>query len=149
MSFFKNLFKEAGVKDVVTLFHAPKLPASTRVYTLLKQANATAVANATEDQASDHEKQSKLERTEFELDIQEGAPTSDQLSSILEYLGPSKAGDVIKDATGTTDALRKFKQNESSFQRPVTVDWNNGRAVVGEDEGEILKLIRSIPKEKA
>ncbi|KAK4635752.1 Putative redox protein fmp46, mitochondrial [Fulvia fulva] len=149
MSFFKNLFKEAGVKDVVTLFHAPKVPASSRVYTLLKQANATAVANATEDQASDHSTQSKLERTEFELDIQEGAPTSDQLSSILEYLGPSKAGSVIEGATGTTDALRKFKQNEGSFQRPVTVDWNNGRAVVGEDQSEIMKLVRSIPKEKA
>ncbi|KAK4507301.1 hypothetical protein PRZ48_001036 [Zasmidium cellare] len=147
MSFFKNLFKEAGVKDVITLFHAPKNPVSTRVYTLLKQANATAVAHATEDQASDHTKQSKLERTEFELDVQEGAPTPDQLTSILEYLGPSKAGSVIQDATGTTDALRKFKQNESLFQRPVTVDWNNGRAVVGEDESEIMKLVRSLPKE--
>ncbi|KAF2173126.1 hypothetical protein M409DRAFT_62727 [Zasmidium cellare ATCC 36951] len=147
MSFFKNLFKEAGVKDVITLFHAPKNPVSTRVYTLLKQTHATAVAHATEDQASDHTKQSKLERTEFELDVQEGAPTTDQLTSILEYLGPSKAGSVVQDATGTTDALRKFKQNESLFQRPVTVDWNNGRAVVGEDESEILKLVRSLPKE--
>lgn len=60
--------------------------------------------------------------------MQEGPPTADQLSSILEYLGPSHAGSVIKDATGTSDALRKFKQSESSFQRPVTVDWNNGRA---------------------
>ena len=83
------------------------------------------------------------------LDIQEGTPTSDQLTSILEYLGPSKAGSVIEGATGTTDALRKFKQNENSFQRPVTVDWNHGRAVVGEDESEIMKLVRSIPKEKA
>lgn len=58
---------QAGVKDVITLFHAPKNPVSTRVYTLLKQANATAVSHATEDQASDHSKQSKLERTDFEL----------------------------------------------------------------------------------
>jgi len=62
------------------------------------------------------------------LDVQEAAPTADQLSSILEYLGPSKAGSVVKDATGSSDALRKFKQNESAFQRPVVVDWNNGRA---------------------
>lgn len=59
--------EQAGVKDVVTLFHNPKLPTSTRVHTLLKQLNATSVAHATEDQASDHSKQSKLERTEFEL----------------------------------------------------------------------------------
>jgi hypothetical protein len=62
------------------------------------------------------------------LDIQEGPPTSDQLSSILDYLGPSKAGSVVKDATGSSDALRKFKASETAFQRPVTVDWNNGRA---------------------
>lgn len=76
---------------------------------------------------------------------------------------------MIQDATGTSDALRKFKQNESLFQRPVTVDWNNGRAgtysvsqtgifqgcighyllllVVGENESEILKLVKSLPKE--
>ena len=61
-------------------------------------------------------------------DVQEAAPTSDQLNSILEYLGPSKAGTVIKDATGSSDALRRFKTNEGSFQRPLVVDWNNGRA---------------------
>jgi hypothetical protein len=63
-------------------------------------------------------------------DIQEGPPTSDQLSSILDYIGPSKAGTVVKDATGSSDAQRKFKASESSFQRPVVVDWNNGRAGV-------------------
>lgn len=61
-------------------------------------------------------------------DVQEGPPTSDQLSSILDYLGPSKAGTVVKDATGSSDAQRKFKADESSFQRPVVIDWNNGRA---------------------
>lgn len=61
-------------------------------------------------------------------DVQEGAPTPDQLSSILEYLGPSKAGSVVEGATGSSDALRKFKQNDTAFQRPVTVDWSNGRA---------------------
>jgi len=88
-----------------------------------------------------------LERTEFELDVQEGAPTSDQLTSILEYLGPAQAGSVVKDATGVTDALRKFKQDESLFQRPVTVDWSNARAVVGDNESEILKLVKTLPKE--
>lgn len=60
--------------------------------------------------------------------MQENAPTAEQLSSILDFIGPSKAGSVIKDATGSTDALKKFKQNESLFQRPIVVDWNHGRA---------------------
>ena len=52
---------------MITLFHQPANPASMRVYTMLKQAAATSQAHATEDQASDHSKQSKLERTEFDL----------------------------------------------------------------------------------
>ncbi|KAI7280059.1 hypothetical protein KC345_g5001 [Hortaea werneckii] len=147
MSFFKNLFKEAGVKDVITLFHAPSVPASMRAHAILKQAAATAQSNATEDQASDHDNQSRLQRTDFNLGVQETPPTPDQLTSILDYLGPSKAGTVVEEATGTSDALRKFNAKQQAFQRPVTVDWNNGRAVVGDDESELMKLVRTLPKE--
>lgn len=38
-----------------------------RVHSMLKQTAATAQAHATEDQATDHTKQSKLERTDFDL----------------------------------------------------------------------------------
>ncbi|KAI6868607.1 hypothetical protein KC338_g3880 [Hortaea werneckii] len=147
MSFFKNLFKEAGVKDVITLFHAPSVPASMRAHAILKQAAATAQSSATEDQASDHDNQSRLQRTEFNLDVQETPPTPDQLTSILDYVGPSKAGTVVEEATGTSDALRKFNAKQQAFQRPVTVDWNNGRAVVGDDESELMRLVRTLPKE--
>jgi len=105
-----------------------------------------------------------------DVDVQESAPTADQLASILEYLGPAQAGSVIADATGTTDALKKFKANESLFKAPVTVDWMNARAgtssstcgiktdfkdqdeltvisVVGDNESEIMKLLRTLPKE--
>ncbi|KAI7303627.1 hypothetical protein KC315_g15551 [Hortaea werneckii] len=147
MSFFKNLFKEAGVKDVITLFHAPSVPASMRAHAILKQAAATAQSSATEDQASDHDNHSRLQRTDFNLDVQETPPTPDQLTSILDYLGPSKAGTVVEEATGTSDALRKFNAKQQAFQRPVTVDWNNGRAVVGDDESELMRLVRTLPKE--
>lgn len=50
------------------------------------------------------------------------------MTSILEYLGPAQASSVIAEATGTTDALKKFKANESLFKAPVTVDWMNARA---------------------
>ncbi|KAI7108163.1 hypothetical protein KC343_g19674 [Hortaea werneckii] len=118
-----------------------------RAHAILKQAAATAQSSATEDQASDHDNQSRLQRTEFNLDVQETPPTPDQLTSILDYLGPSKAGTVVEEATGTSDALRKFNAKQQAFQRPVTVDWNNGRAVVGDDESELMRLIRTLPKE--
>ncbi|THV75963.1 hypothetical protein D6C84_05293 [Aureobasidium pullulans] len=142
----KGLFKEAGVKDVITLFHSPSSPASIRVHTLLKQTAAAAQTTATQDQASSHPQQSKIERTNFELDVQEGAPTSDQLTNIFEYLGQDKIGNVIEGASSPTEALRKLKESGSAFQRPLVVDWANGRAVTGDNESEILKLLNSPPK---
>jgi arsenate reductase-like glutaredoxin family protein len=61
-------------------------------------------------------------------DIQEGTPTADQLTNIFEYLGRDKIGSVVEGASSPTEALRKLKENGSVFQRPVVVDWGNGRA---------------------
>ncbi|KAF1977695.1 hypothetical protein BU23DRAFT_550372 [Bimuria novae-zelandiae CBS 107.79] len=145
---FKRFFGEHGAKNVVTLFHKPSNTASTRVLTLLKQTNAQEAAHATEDQASSHQPQSKLERMEFELDVTEAPPTTDQLKSILDYLGGSSAASkVIRGAKDETDAMRRLKADGETFERPVVVDWNQGKAVVGESESEILSMLRSIPKE--
>jgi hypothetical protein len=106
---------QPGIKNVITLFHSPNSPASTRVHTLLKQANAQAVAHATEDQASDHSQQAKVEKNEFELDVTEADPTADQLRSILEFGGASDVGKLVEGATSVGDAVGKL----SKFQRPV------------------------------
>lgn len=104
----------------MTLFHKPSSAASSRVLTLLKQANAQAAAHATEDQASSHQAQEKLERIEFELDVTEAPPTGDQLKTILEYLGGSgTASQVIRGAQNETDALKKLNASGESFERPV------------------------------
>lgn len=109
-----------GAKNVVTLFHKPSNAASTRVLTLLKQANAQAAAHATEDQASSHEAQNKLERVEFELDVTEAPPTGDQLKNIIDYLGgPSAVSKVISGAQDEADAVRRLKADGDSFQRPL------------------------------
>ncbi|KFZ10677.1 hypothetical protein V502_07995 [Pseudogymnoascus sp. VKM F-4520 (FW-2644)] len=134
--------------DVITLFHSPTAPASMRVHSLLKQASATAGETATEDQASDHAQQTKNSvETQFELNVVEDAPTPDQLKSILEYVGANGAGKVIQGATSEKDALTKWKKDSGSFQRPLTVDWNNGKVVAGDNESEILKLLAALPKE--
>ena len=115
----------------MTLFHKPSSQPSTRVFTILKQAHATAVSHSTEDQASSHSAQEKAERHEFELDVTEAPPTQDQLKNILEYLGgpvSGAAGKIIKGARDESDALRKLNENGESFQRPVVVDWNQGKA---------------------
>jgi hypothetical protein len=111
--------KQHKTKDVISLFHNAKSPASLRVNTLLKQISANASEHATEDQASDHTPQTHPKRQEFELEVTEEPPTQDQLKSILEYVGAQKASTIIKGARDEADAIRKLKENSDSFQRPV------------------------------
>ena len=142
----KGLFSQGKTLDVITLFHKESVPASVRVQTLLKQASAHAGETATEDQASDHSHHHHYsKRGQFELDITEADPTPDQLRSILEYIGAGKAGSLVKGASNESDALKTLKQNADAFQRPVVVDWSQGKAVVGENESEILKMVRELP----
>ncbi|RDL40989.1 Thioredoxin-like protein [Venustampulla echinocandica] len=101
---------------------------------------------ATEDQASDHSAQTRLERSEFQLDVTEEPPTPDQLESIIQYLEPSKIPMIVKGARTQVDAMKKLKEDPESFQRPVTVDWEHGRAVTGDNESEILKMIEGLGK---
>ncbi|KAK1641437.1 thioredoxin-like protein [Colletotrichum phormii] len=137
--------------DIVTVFHKASSPASVRVVNLLKQVSANAAAGATEDQASDHSVQTspKKSRADFELNITEDPPTADQVKTILEYVGKSKIPSIIKGASTEQDALKKFQQNAEVFQRPVTVDWNNGKAVSGDSESEILKMLNALSSEKS
>lgn len=114
-----TLVEQRKTLDIITLFHKPNNPASTRVATLLKQASANAQAEATIDQASDHSNQTSPARDDFELNITEDAPTQDQVQTILEYVGKNKIQSVIKGARDQKDALQKFKENKDSFQRPI------------------------------
>jgi len=111
-----------------------------RALALLKQASAAA---AETDQASDQQ-----QRSEFTLDVSENPPTADQLRSILEYVGEARARDVVDGAAGVRDAIQKLELDKKRFKAPVIVDWNNGKAVIGDNESEILKMIKSLPQEK-
>ncbi|KAL9588770.1 MAG: hypothetical protein Q9203_002424 [Teloschistes exilis] len=128
--------------DVITLFHKASSPASIRAHTLLKQLSAHASETATEDQAADHTAQNKLQRTDFELNVTEDPPTSDQLRTILEYVGSGggRAGKIVEGATDEADALKKLEEDPGRFKQPVVVDWNNGRAG---------KLLRVSPRVRA
>lgn len=118
--------------DPITLFHTPTVPASTRVLNILKQASIAASETATEDQASDHSAHARQQRGEFELEVTTAPPTTDQLHSILEYISPvsgtgsgtgKKAiygvGELVKGAKDAEDAIKKFKEDQERFVRPV------------------------------
>ncbi|KAK2803679.1 hypothetical protein FQN50_006895 [Emmonsiellopsis sp. PD_5] len=156
------MFRFHKTLDVITLFHSPNLPASTRVLNLLKTANANAAAATTQDQASNTP---PTRRNQFELNVTEDPPTPDQLKSILDYVGADvggqvarekggaalvKPGDLVRGARDRLDALRRLKaggDGNGGFVRPVVVDWNNGKAVIGDNESEIMKLVSQIPED--
>ncbi|KAL2871489.1 uncharacterized protein BJX67DRAFT_342338 [Aspergillus lucknowensis] len=129
--------------DPITLFHAPSLQSSTKVLNILKSASAAASAA-----------DSPVGRGEFQLEITTAPPTADQLRNILDYVSgaPGSAGNVsgatyavseiVKGARDAEDAVKRFKEDEGRFVRPITVDWTNGQAVVGENESAILKMVR-------
>lgn len=106
-------------KDIITLFHKPSSQASIRVHNMLKQTAATASATATEDQASDHSAQDKVQRDDFALEVVETPPTSDQLQTMLSYAGGKKADALVTGATSPSDALKKLKESGDLFKRPV------------------------------
>ncbi|TEA20229.1 putative redox protein fmp46 [Colletotrichum sidae] len=144
------MFRFHKTLDIVTLFHKASSPASVRAATLLKQVSANGTAGATEDQASDHSAQTSpnKSRAEFELNITEDKPTADQVKTILEYVGKSRIPSIVKGASTEEEALKKFQQNVDNFQRPVIVDWNNGKAVAGDNESEILKMLNALNSTK-
>lgn len=71
----------------------------------------------------------------FELNVVEvpTVPTADQLRSILDYVGRNRAGEVVKGALSESDAAKILGEGgavaaSERLQRPLLVDWNNGRA---------------------
>ncbi|KAL5091097.1 thioredoxin-like protein [Trichoderma sp. SZMC 28012] len=129
------MFRFHKTLDIITLFHKASSPASVRVSNLLKQASTSAQKSATQD--------AETRREPFELNITEDAPTVDQVQTILEYVGQSGAAQVVKGARDDKDALKKFKENKENLLRPLTVDWSNGKAIAGDNESEILKLLNA------
>ncbi|RCI08743.1 hypothetical protein L249_4727 [Ophiocordyceps polyrhachis-furcata BCC 54312] len=127
--------KSRKTADVITLFHRPGSAASNRVAELLKRTSIQAQTAAAENKAS--------EREPFELDITEEPPTSGQVETILEYAGPRGIPRVIRDARDQKDAMQRFKESKDNFLRPITVDWDKGKVVTGDNESEILKLVNA------
>ncbi|CUS13860.1 unnamed protein product [Tuber aestivum] len=123
------MFRFHKTLDVLTLFHAPASTASKRILETLRSSPTA------------HKKS-------FELDVVEAptVPTPTQLSSILDFIGKNRVAEVVPGARSEGDAVRMLSGGEAGrMVRPLLVDWNNGRAVVGGDEGAVLRLLETLP----
>jgi Protein of unknown function (DUF1687) len=51
--------------------------------------------------------------------VTEESPTSDQLRSILEYVGEKNASKVVEGASDEADAQRRFRMDVNALKRPL------------------------------
>ncbi|PLN86107.1 Metallo-hydrolase/oxidoreductase [Aspergillus taichungensis] len=137
----------AKTLDPITLFHAPSSSTSTNAFNILKRASTAASSTA---------------RGDFQLEVTTAPPTTDQLRNILDYVSADASAastsrnsrayapsDVIKGAKDAQDALKRFKEDGGAgFVRPITVDWTNAQAVIGDNESEILRMVHQTEEAK-
>lgn len=100
-----------NIRNVITIFHSPKIESSVNLVKYAKQ------------------RLSDPEMHKFDLQIDEGNPTSDQLN-ILKDLSP----------------LLKSVKSPESIPRPTLVSWFNGKVAV-DNETRAKAIINSADSE--
>ncbi|KAK9451188.1 thioredoxin-like protein [Limtongia smithiae] len=116
-----------SVRAVVTLFHSPTSSASRRILQFLKI----------------HAADTKIQN--FDLQVTEANPTKDQLKTILNYVGQAKIGAIVPGAGTYNEAAGLLEKGSSlAVLRPMVVDWVNGKAVLGDDEEGVKKLVAGL-----
>jgi hypothetical protein len=132
--------------DVITLFHAPHMPASIRMHNLLKRVGARAGGYAEDPEWSEFSyKAGPIPRREpFDLHVATTDPTPSQLGTILDYARAAEFAprDVVDGAADKDAALRMFRRDPGLLRRPLVVDWNAGWAVPGDFPEHILRRWR-------
>ncbi|KAJ7140278.1 thioredoxin-like protein [Mycena crocata] len=132
----------------ISIFHHPGSPPSVKALGLLRSALSGPYPPTTASKSP----------LQFNLEVVEATPTPDQLKMILSYL-PSKNSSSESPASvflsahpssvaaegasvATISSIGRDKPN--TFKWPVVVDWNAGKASIGDVEGVkgILELLR-------
>ncbi|KAK6351656.1 hypothetical protein TWF718_004810 [Orbilia javanica] len=141
-----KMFRFHKTLDVLTLFHSPRSEASNRVLSALKTASTAAEESSASSGVSRNASGEKKQM--FELDVVEGPMTTAQLRSILDYVGENKVGEIVEGARGVHDAMKILDGTKGvdAIKRPIVVDWNNGRVVLGEKQSALQQLVESLPK---
>ncbi|KAF8963285.1 thioredoxin-like protein [Flammula alnicola] len=131
----------------ISIFHHPSSPPSTKALNLLRSSLSGPYPP----------ENAKGQPLDFKLDVVESAPTSDQLKTILSYL-PSKAVNpsmvflsahpsapsAAEQPTSVKGIAELAESNPNAIKWPIVVDWEDGKASIGDVEGVkgILETIR-------
>src|SRR5438128_1870912 len=120
---------------IISLFHNPSCSHSLAALSLLRSASDR-VLNT---------------RAAFNLDVVEyiqNPPTPDQLRLVSQYLGPPPQKLLRPDAPkveSLAEVIAEVRRDPAVLERPIAVDWDNGRAVIGRPPEKVLELV---PKEE-
>ncbi|KAF9541348.1 hypothetical protein EC957_003126 [Mortierella hygrophila] len=123
---------------LLTLFHNPSSKVSTQALSLLRQASVT---------------------HKFDIDLIDSttaAPTHQQVSSIVEYLGggATGCGQILDTAQGapkasTVGEVQKILDaNPGYLRRPLVVDWNKGKAVIADPASRVNEMVKNVGEEE-
>ena len=116
---------------LVSIFHNPSSPPSTKALALLRKAATEPFKNG--------------QPLRMELDVVENAPNADQLKTIMGYLKSTNpamaflsahpAAQVAQGGQDLKQVAELARTNANALKWPVVVDWEGGRASVGDVEG--------------
>ncbi|KAI5809976.1 thioredoxin-like protein [Peziza echinospora] len=136
-----KIFQMSKTPDILTLFHSPSSPVSVSILNYLKETSKPATPDSP---------------PRFELDVITAPtlPTPSQYISIIDFLGgEAHAKSVLSGVDNSDEGARKLadqaaaeKSTAISLHRPILVDWNNGRVVLGGDINEVKTLVNTLPQ---
>jgi len=127
---------------VVSVFHYAKSAPSVRAVNLLKAAVGEGYPPG--------------KPLSFNLDVVESAPNADQMSIISRYTSNPLSSFLSAHPTsssssssGTAESMaQEFTKNPNSMRWPVVVDWDNGRAVVGDADRVKSVILEGLRKDR-
>ncbi|KAJ7600980.1 thioredoxin-like protein [Mycena floridula] len=140
-----------SVPTQISIFHNASSAASNKALNLLKASLSSPYPSNKPDGVP----------LAFNLDVCEAVPTADQLRTILDYRitqarnskpTPSIFVSAHPAADRTDLTVEKISEmansNAKSFNWPLVVDWDSGRASVGSDVEGVKELLESLRKKR-
>ncbi|KAJ2925467.1 hypothetical protein H1R20_g11628, partial [Candolleomyces eurysporus] len=144
-----NSFKRRAPS--ISIFHHPSSPPSLKALKLLQSANTSPYpAN----------KSPSAPPLEYNLEVVESPPTTDQVRTILSYM-PSKATSpsmALLSAHPSAGAgetrpqsieaiVELARKTPAALKWPIVVDWEDGKAVIGDVEG-VKSMLETLRKKR-
>ncbi|KAG0333461.1 hypothetical protein BG004_000832 [Podila humilis] len=124
-------------RATITFFHNPKCSTSRKAATLLSEASASSTASS---------KQFTVDTIEY----LKNPLTKDQVKDILQFLDVDQNPDKViseflrKDApkAQSVEQVQQILEDDPALmQRPLVVDWQNKKAVIGRPAEAVLDIV--------